>query len=380
MIKRFHVLYVGQIALDNVGIDGTPANDRRYSTERLREAFATAKDVAQTMDALGYHALWTAEHHFQREGYECLPNLIQLGLWLATQTKRLKFGCGFNVLPMWHPIRLAEDYAMADLVTDGRVIMGVGRGYHTREVETFGAPLLDAEANREYFEEGLQLLIKCFNEEAFHHKGKYFECPPPVPYRGYEVREITVIPRPKHLPVDIWMPIASGRTIDMIARYGLKAMVTLNGEKILDDVVRQYQAACARHGVEKKLGQDMIWGAGIYLADTQEAAIRAVEPAHDERYKWFAPFGFVRYADDQGRTWGMQGAPARVPNLRDGVQQKAWFCGPPAQVIDGINSIEAKFRGLEDFMIHWAEGLSPEEFKHQLHRFATEVMPAFAAH
>ena len=166
MIKRFHVLYVGQIALDNVGVDGTPANDRRYATERLQEVFATSLDVAKTMDALGYHALWTAEHHFQREGYECLPNLIQLGLWLATQTKQLKFGCAFNVLPMWHPIRPAEDYAMADLVTDGRVIMGVGRGYHTREVETFGAPLLDAEANREYFEEQLQLLLKCFNEEG----------------------------------------------------------------------------------------------------------------------------------------------------------------------------------------------------------------------
>src|SRR5258708_13645111 len=147
---------------------------------------------------------------------------------------------------MWHPIRLAEDYAMADIVTDGRVIMGVGRGYHSREVETFGAPLLDAEANREYFEEQLQLLLKCFNEEAFHHKGKYFECPPPVPYRGYQMKDITVVPRPKHLPVDVWMPIASGRTIDMMAQYGLKAMVDLNGEKILDDSGRAYQAACAK--------------------------------------------------------------------------------------------------------------------------------------
>jgi alkanesulfonate monooxygenase SsuD/methylene tetrahydromethanopterin reductase-like flavin-dependent oxidoreductase (luciferase family) len=132
---------------------------------------------------------------------------------------------------MWHPIRLAEDYAMADIVTDGRVIMGVGRGYHTREVETFGAPLLDAEANRELFEEQLQLLMKCFNEEVFHHKGKYYECPPSVPYRGYELQEITMVPRPKHLPVEIWMPIASGRTIDMMAKYGLKAMVTLTAKK-----------------------------------------------------------------------------------------------------------------------------------------------------
>ena len=180
MIKRFHVLYVGQIELDNIGLNGhageRPALFQRAPERGLRDH---ARRGA-AMDELGYHALWTAEHHFQREGYECLPNLVQLGLWLATQTRRLKFGCAFNVLPMWHPIRLAEDYAMADIVTDGRVIMGVGRGYHTREVETFGAPLLDAEANREYFEEQLQLLLKCFNEEAFHHKGKYFECPPPV--------------------------------------------------------------------------------------------------------------------------------------------------------------------------------------------------------
>src|SRR5436309_3546713 len=80
---------------------------RRYSNERFAEAFWTARDIAQTMDELGYYAMWTAEHHFQREGYEVLPNLIQLSLWLATQTKRLKFGCAFSIRPMWHPLRLA---------------------------------------------------------------------------------------------------------------------------------------------------------------------------------------------------------------------------------------------------------------------------------
>jgi hypothetical protein len=85
----------------------------------------------------------------------------------------------------------------------------------------------------------------------------------------------------------------------------------------------------------------------------------------------------VRYADEQGRTWGSPGAPARTPHLKDGVAQKAWFCGPPAEVIDGIKSIEAKYPGLENFMIHWAEGLSPKEFKEQLRWFAKDVMPAF---
>ena len=239
MIKRFHAIYVGMIELDNIGIDGTPANERRYPNERLGEVFFTARRIARAMDETGYDALWSAEHHFQREGYECFPNLVQLGLWLATQTQRLKFGCGFNIMPMWHPIRLAEDYAMADIVTDGRLIMGVGRGYHTREVESMGAPLLDTDANRRMFEEQLQLLLKAFHQEEFSHKGEYYTVPADVDYRGYRLKDVTLVPRPKHLPVEIWMPIASTRTIDMMAQYGLKAMVDLNGEKILDDVDRK---------------------------------------------------------------------------------------------------------------------------------------------
>ena len=74
MIKRFHCLYVGQIDLDNVGLAGTPANERRYPRERLSEVFFTARRIAQVMDDLGFNTLWCAEHHFQHEGYECLPD------------------------------------------------------------------------------------------------------------------------------------------------------------------------------------------------------------------------------------------------------------------------------------------------------------------
>lgn len=137
---------------------------------------------------------------------------------------------------------------MADIVTGGRVIMGVGRGYHTREVETFGGPLLDAQKNREVFEEGVQLMLKAFNEESFSFKRKHFTVPPEVDYRGYKLKEITLAPRPIHTPVSISMPIASGSTIGMMAKYGLKAMVTLNGEKILDGVIRACHAARAKHG------------------------------------------------------------------------------------------------------------------------------------
>ena len=183
-------------------------------------------EIAQTADRLGYHTLWMAEHHFQREGYECLPNLLMQSVHLAHITKNLKFGCAFNVPPMWNPLRLAEDYALADHLTDGRVIFGVGRGYHTREVESFGAPMLDRDANRDYFEEQVEVIFKAFNNRSFSHHGKYFDIPPKVPYRGYELEEITLVPRPKHLPVECWQPIVSSsqRGIDFMIKHGIKGI------------------------------------------------------------------------------------------------------------------------------------------------------------
>src|SRR5213593_2882502 len=83
MIKHFSILYVGQIELENVGRDRTPADARRYPNERLIESFGMAEELAVLMDELGFYALWTAEHHFQHEGYECFPNLILLGTYYA---------------------------------------------------------------------------------------------------------------------------------------------------------------------------------------------------------------------------------------------------------------------------------------------------------
>ena len=108
---------------------------------------------------------------------------------------------------MWHPLRLAEDFAMADVLSKGRIIFGVGRGYHTREVETFGAPMLDSDANRELFEEQLEVIVKAFSHEKFSHHGKHYHLPPEVPYRGYQLKELTLVPRPITQPVDIWQPL-----------------------------------------------------------------------------------------------------------------------------------------------------------------------------
>jgi len=174
MITRFGSLFAGNVDFDNVGLEGTPVNDRWLSDEHLATVFDKSQNIAQLMDRLGYNTLWGAEHHYQREGYECIPNLLMLFVHLAQVTERLKFGCGFNITPMWHPLRLAEDFATADHLSGGRVIFGVGRGYHSREVETFGAPstAINNEANRELFEEGVDLILTTENRKKERAKQK----------------------------------------------------------------------------------------------------------------------------------------------------------------------------------------------------------------
>ena len=124
MITRFATVYAGHVDLPDMGQDATPANERRYSNAHLASVFAKTDAIARCMDDAGYYAIWLAEHHFQHEGYEVIPNLLLHAVHLAHVTKRIKIGCGFNIAPMWHPLRLAEDYAMADILTGGRVIFG----------------------------------------------------------------------------------------------------------------------------------------------------------------------------------------------------------------------------------------------------------------
>src|SRR3982074_2816780 len=202
MITKFDSSYYGTADMENLGCTGTPINERCYSKEQLAKALHKVVSYAKCMDELGYSTFWMAEHHFQPEGTELIPNLLMMAMHLVNVTKNLNIGCGFNVVPMWHPLRLAEDYAMADILSGGRVIFGVARGYHTREVESFGGPLIDQDANRELFEEGVDVVFKAFNEERFSPQGTSYTIPPAVPYRGYPLRDIPLVPRPLRLPVE----------------------------------------------------------------------------------------------------------------------------------------------------------------------------------
>src|SRR5713101_3041996 len=126
MITKFDSLFAGHIDMENVGYGGIPVNDRRFPNEHLATVFDKAQAMAQLMDRLGYNAFWMAEHHFQHEGYECIPNVLMMALHLAHVTKRLKIGCGFNIAPVCQPLRLAECFATAEMLLAGLVVLGGG--------------------------------------------------------------------------------------------------------------------------------------------------------------------------------------------------------------------------------------------------------------
>ena len=384
MITKFDSLFAGHIDMDNVGYAGTAVNDRRFSNERLVSVFEKAQAMAQVMDRLGYHTFWTAEHHFQHEGYECIPNVLMLALHLAHVTKRLRFGCGFNITPMWHPLRLAEDFATADILTGGRVTFGVGRGYHTREVETFGAPLLDQPANRELFEEQVDIIFKAFSEESFSHHGKHYTLPPQVPYRGYELQELTVVPRPLRHPVECWQPIqgATPRAMDFMAKHGIKGMVGGGSAEggAMHRVVMAWQETQARYGRHLELGEDLCFGFHFYIADNREQGIRAAAKYYEENMKMFGPLRLVRaLTDEQIEVMAdpSKAPHAKLPRIEDAVNSGGFLCGSPEQIIEHLKKLEEKYPGLERVSVSLSVGVPQAVAVEQLERFGTEVMPAF---
>jgi alkanesulfonate monooxygenase SsuD/methylene tetrahydromethanopterin reductase-like flavin-dependent oxidoreductase (luciferase family) len=384
MITKFDSLYAGHIDMDNVGYAGTPVNARRFPNDHLVTIFDKAQAMAQAMDRLGYDTFWTAEHHFQHEGYECIPNVLMLAVHLARMTKRLRFGCGFNITPMWHPLRLAEDFAVADILTGGRVTFGVGRGYHTREVETFGSPLLDQPANRELFEEQVEIIFKAFNEESFSHQGKHYTLPPKVPYRGYELQDLTLVPRPQRRPVECWQPIQGGsqRALDFMAKTGIKGVVGGGSAEggAMHKVVLDWQAAHARLGRQLELGEGLCFGYHFYLADSREQGIREAGKFYEENLKMFGPLRLVRaLTDEQIEAMGdpNKALHAGLPTIEDAINKGGVLCGSPAQIIEHLKTLEARYPGLERVMVSLSVGVPKTVVLEQLERFATEVMPDF---
>jgi alkanesulfonate monooxygenase SsuD/methylene tetrahydromethanopterin reductase-like flavin-dependent oxidoreductase (luciferase family) len=381
LITRFSSLYAGHVDLEDMGQDATPVNERRHSNEHLATVFSKAEAMAVCMDKNGYDTLWMAEHHFQHEGYECIPNLMLMGVHLSHLTERLKIGCGFNIAPMWHPLRLAEDFATADILTDGRMVFGLGRGYHTREVESLGGPMLDQDENRDYFEEQTEIIFQAFNNESFSHHGKYYELPAQVPYRGYDLEELTLVPRPTH-PVECWQPIVSAgeRGLDFMVKHGIKGVVGGGSALMSEGPMVAYRDALARGGIDAELGDGLSVGVNFHIADTKEQAIKEATPFYEEHIKMFAPLGFFRgLDDDQLAVVAQRGgwAEAGIPTLSEACDSRSWYCGPPEGFIEYLQELGEGAPGLEMVNVQASMGTPQQVMIEQLEWFASAVMPEF---
>jgi alkanesulfonate monooxygenase SsuD/methylene tetrahydromethanopterin reductase-like flavin-dependent oxidoreductase (luciferase family) len=372
--------------MENLGYKGTPINDRCYSREQLAKAMHKVVDYAKCMDARGYNTLWMAEHHFQPEGTELIPNLLMMAMHLCGVTKHLNIGCGFNVVPMWHPLRLAEDYAMADILTGGRVIFGVARGYHTREVESFGAPLIDQDANREMFEEGVDVMFKAFEGKPFSHKGRFYTIPPEVPYRGYDLKEITLVPAPDRLPVECWQPIQSGseRAFDFMAKHGINGVIGGGSAEggAVDRHMNGFREAYARRGVQLEPGERLALGFQFHISSSKEQAIREAAPHYEENMKMFGELRLVRALTDEQieamRNPALAGT-VKLPGIEDAVKAGGFLAGTPADIIEQLKAVEKRWPGIDRVICATPLGTPLDVQLEDLDRFAKEVMPAFGA-
>jgi alkanesulfonate monooxygenase SsuD/methylene tetrahydromethanopterin reductase-like flavin-dependent oxidoreductase (luciferase family) len=383
---RTDVFFFGTVPMDDAGAGGPLPTDRRYSDDVVQAAYANQAHWAQTADRLGYDTFWSTEHHFQHEGYEVIPNLIMLGVALAARTSRIRFGQMFNVVPQWHPLRLAEDFAMADILTGGRMVFGVGRGTVPREAESLGTVVASGDnemsreadrINREVFEESMEIVKAAWGQERFSFTGKHFELPPTgIPDRGSTVSELTLVPRPRGT-VEIYQPISSPDTLEYAPAVGHKGVFWLGAPASVAARWERYGEIAAEHGRSLRRGEDRALVLNTFVGRTRADAFAAVRDGHDEFIRFLAPYGrFTSYLEDDGLTRKPFGY---APPLEESVRQRIMAIGSVDDVVDAIGAY-AEELGLEHLVIFPEfPGLTREQVDEQLHLVAEEILPRVVA-
>src|SRR5438128_1165794 len=256
------------------------------------------------------------------------------------------------------------------------------RRYSNEHLASVCAPMLDQNANRELFEEQVEIIFKAFNEESFSHKGKYYTLPPEVPYRGYTLKELTLVPRPIHLPVECWQPIVSANPggLDFMVKHGIKGAVGGGAATMQAGPITGYRDAAARVGKQLALGENLQLGLHFHLAKTREQAIHEITPIYEEHAKMFAPLGFVPgLTPEQVAAVARRGgwAAAGVPTVEHFMDLGSWFAGTPAQLVEMLKGFEERYPGMEHISLSSPIGTPKTTMLEQFQWIAEEVMPAF---
>jgi alkanesulfonate monooxygenase SsuD/methylene tetrahydromethanopterin reductase-like flavin-dependent oxidoreductase (luciferase family) len=309
--------------------------DSGLETTRL---YAEILEQVAWLDTLGLDLVWFTEHHFVDDGY--LPSWTPVAGAMAARTTRVRFSSDICLLPFANPVRLAEDLAVLDNLSGGRVEIGVGMGYAPHEFRGFGIPLAQRLSR---MEEGLEVLRRCFTGERFSFHGK-----------RYDFDDVVI--RPRYVQEGgppLWIAAMSASGADRAARFDAHLLPQGPRDQVLDPWLAATRGRPARRiGIIRS----------CFVTDDPARdwpPVRAAEKYRGELYnRFFAESG-------QQRSWYR--AEERIP--------QTWVVGDVEHCVAELSRFIAEHEITD--MVTWAvpPGLRPEQMNRSLERFAREVAP-----
>jgi len=329
------------------------------------QVYANTLDECRLAEQLGFDMVWLAEHHFSP--YGIAPSLAVLAAAIARETRRVRIGTAVVIAPFAHPLRIAEEWAMVDILSGGRIEFGLGRGYQPAEFRGLGVSM---ERTREQFDESLEVIRRAWTEERVSFAGEF-----------YHVREVCVLPKPVQRPhPPLWTAAVSPDTYVLAGRRGLR-ILTSPAFTPFDILRRNYdgyrQAYREAHGSDA--GADICLNKIIHVAESSRQAREDLR----EPIRWFFQTQAGLIADPSGVPPEQYAFYRRVrENLLSLSEEKALeqaaIAGDPEEVADKIRQHQGAL-GISFMMGAFSRGGLPhDKVRRSLTLFAEKVMPRFA--
>ena len=351
------------------------------------------RDEAKLLDEAGFTSVWIAEHHFFWDGWATPtpPNPILAGADLAAHTQRIRIGqCGV-CLPDWHPIRVAEDIAMLDHLSNGRVDFGIIKGLNSRVNGNFNihADRRNKARNTALFLESLDLVIKAWTEEAFTHHGEFYRFPMPgwkdvsthtEDSRYYnsdgELIAMSVLPKPRQKPhPPIWQVVDGERSIQWAASNGINTIMWIPTVKALKKRFEIYKEAKSKaENREVPMGEGISLVRDMFVAETMEEAEKLAGEYIINYMRWVCHWRGLGNHMDPGENLPETKNKLDLLNY-DFLHKRNLLFGTPDYVVSKIKELQSELN-LQNLQV-WSNfpGIDHEACMRSIKLFNDEVIP-----
>ena len=322
------------------------------------EVYARGLEVAQAAEDLGYDGVWLAEHHFSNYGYLSRP--MMMATHLAANTKRIRIGTAVVVLPLHHPLVVAEEAATLDQLSKGRFDLGLGRGYQQYEFRRLG---LDLNESRSRWSEAIEIVSRAFTEESFSFEGQHYRFP-----------ETTVLPKPYQKPhPPIWVVGQSPESIDGAVSRGFHVVTGGAAFPVgrIEERRAQFDEAVARHGREGQLQFGI--QQKIYVTDSEEEALQMARHG-----LWNMRVSIsLRLGREQVTRGRVTDVPIENEPSIEELVEKHFLFGTPDTVAAKLTRLQEQLRLDHLNCDFWLGDMPQEKVLRSMELFARHVMPRF---